>query len=530
MADTAKETKPRVDESADPLLARLEGPSILPTVGGAVWLLWSVVTRPEWTVVILMMSPFVLVPLGLRLASDPSTGPTTDLLRRIRTASIPLALVAALSFSVDTGAVAALLTVPWLLLTITVATVGLFRFLSRRRFDEPGIGVDAGLAFLAVGGAWLTLTRMGANPLGFSDVIVRLTAVHFHYAGFALPIAAGLVAIRSKRSWLFPLSTIFGVPLTAIGITTGGLLEWFAATVMACAGIAVAGTMIRHAGELSGWPSQLLRLAGCALIVGMGLALLYSWSNGFDLIGLDYLTIPTIDWMVRTHGSLNALGFGLLALVALTATQSFGSSTGVNHRRNSFHLGRPSNDHLAALQAEAATTEPDTSVGLLSDGQPNGEIPDGFRLDIWQRPIDNFDDAKAAIVEWAGHKRAGIACFPSRAPIEVGQTVSLAIPVGPISTTATSRIVDVIDEVDRFGFTYLALPHHPERGEESFIVHRRNDQPSVASDADLDATGGTVEVTAVWSTGGVASDLLRPLTRFLQRRAIERYLVGIAGR
>lgn len=96
-----------------------------------------------------------------------------------------------------------------------------------------------------------------------------------------------------------------------------------------------------------------------------------------------------------------------------------------------------------------------------------------------------------------------------------GQTIALAIPVGPIAVTATSRIVEVFDEPDRFGFAYLALGHHPEQSEESFIVHCRADGEHL------------LEVTAVWSTGGVASDLLPPLTRFLQRRAINKYLDGI---
>ena len=62
----------------------------------------------------------------------------------------------------------------------------------------------------------------------FSDAIVQLTAVHFHYAGFALPIVAGYAASYLGRSPLVPALVIIGVPATAVGITVGGWLEWLA--------------------------------------------------------------------------------------------------------------------------------------------------------------------------------------------------------------------------------------------------------------------------------------------------------------
>jgi uncharacterized protein (UPF0548 family) len=46
--------------------------------------------------------------------------------------------------------------------------------------------------------------------------------------------------------------------------------------------------------------------------------------------------------------------------------------------------------------------------------------------------------------------------------------------IGPkaLAIAALCRIVGVIVEADKFGFSYGALPEHPERGEESFIVAR----------------------------------------------------------
>jgi uncharacterized protein (UPF0548 family) len=44
------------------------------------------------------------------------------------------------------------------------------------------------------------------------------------------------------------------------------------------------------------------------------------------------------------------------------------------------------------------------------------------------------------------------------------------MPIGFIDVTC--RVVEIIDEDDRFGFAYGTLPTHPETGEESFTINR----------------------------------------------------------
>ena len=56
-----------------------------------------------------------------------------------------------------------------------------------------------------------------------------------------------------------------------------------------------------------------------------------------------------------------------------------------------------------------------------------------------------------------------------------GMTARLQIPVGPFSFTAPVRVVYVVDEVDRVGFAYGTMAGHPESGEESFVVEKRED-------------------------------------------------------
>lgn len=478
-------------------------PSRQALVGSAAWLAWYALLRPSWTAALLVAALALVVPLGVGLAERPDAGPTTTGLRRLRLWGSVAALAAAGSFAPEPGLYAALLTLPWLAFGLAAAAAGLARLGSRSRL-EPTVSIDAALVMLAVGAIWLTISRAGANPLGFDDLIVQLTAVHFHYAGFALPIVAGLTAQHTARSAIVPLWVTIGVPVTAIGITVGGTTELIAATVMATGGLATAALLARHAVITTGHTRALLGVAAISLAAGMTLALGWAWSMQ---LGLHYLGLHD---MARWHGTLNAIGFGLAALLGLTTT----AVAGVEHELVALHLGRPRRRALDELRDRSLHHAPTSPAGLLSE-----RIPAGYRRDTWSRPLPHgFDAATEAMRNWAGHSRAGIALSQPPPPIRTGETVALAIPVGPLTVTATCRIIDTVDEPDRYGFTYATLPHHPEDGHESFTVTRHADDTALLT------------VTAVWRTSTYAARVLPPLTGFLQRRAINRYLGGIADR
>jgi uncharacterized protein (UPF0548 family) len=59
--------------------------------------------------------------------------------------------------------------------------------------------------------------------------------------------------------------------------------------------------------------------------------------------------------------------------------------------------------------------------------------------------------------------------------LAAGDTVVLAIPMGPFRVKAPARVVYVVDEPKRKGFAYGTLPGHPEDGEEAFLVDQRDD-------------------------------------------------------
>ena len=179
-----------------------------------------------------------------------------------------------------------------------------------------------------------------------------------------------------------------------------------------------------------------------------------------------------------------------------------------------FHLGRPSTDALATLAESAAADVPTAPAGMV-----HAPAPPGFRRDRWTRRVehDDFDVARRAITTWAAQRTAGLTLSPPTPDIAVDTTLAFAYPIGPGSVTGTCRIVEVIDEPDRFGFVYATLPHHPERGEELFLVERDG----------RGAIGAVIE--AVWRPGNLITRIGLPATRFFQRRATDRYLVGLTA-
>ena len=473
-------------------------------LGACIWLIWVLVTGPARTPIVITFAPFVIVPLGLAVAAHRYTGPIARPLHALIRISPVIACSALACFSVDAGPAAAALAVPWFLFTVAVGLVGFVRVLSRRSLLDPGVGTDAALLFLVVGGTWLVISRLGATPMGFDAAIVELTAMHFHYAGFALPILAGAITLRLECGVFVPAAVILGVPITALGIALAGTMEWVAATLMAIAGFLTAAATGRLARRATGTPAALLGIAAASLAGGMCLAIGWAWSRQF---GWSYLDL---NGMVATHGVLNGFGFCLLGLIALNLLPV---PPAPNQVEACLHLGRPSEQRLEQLRERAcddATTNP---IGML-----HGDLPDGFHHQTWRLPIEHGDMERAAagIRAWAGHEAAGIHRVPTQPTIVAGQTLAMAIPVGPISVSATARIIEVVDEPDRYGFTYSTLPHHPEDGEESFIIERGpNDELEMV-------------VTAMWRGAAVANHVIPPLTRFLQNKAIGRYLTGTA--
>ncbi len=265
---------------------------------------------------LLALALLVLVPLLLSLVATPDRFGRHPLTFRAAIALHPIAAGAGVgSLLVPTGATAALLAVPWLLFTGLVALFALARLLPRGLACAEETSLDAGLLYLPVGATWLALSRAGASPAGFSEPIVVLTAVHFHYAGFAAPILAGLagralLACEPAARSLFAVvaaGVVVGMPLVAAGITASPRLEMAGVLVLATSLVLLAGLVAfrirpRTVGQA---PRTLLLLSASSLALAMVFAAAY---GAGELRGAPLVSLPT---MVQFHGWANAVGFVL---------------------------------------------------------------------------------------------------------------------------------------------------------------------------------------------------------------------------
>ena len=209
---------------------------------------------------------------------------------------------------------------PWLVLTLVRAAQALARFVEERNFSSARWGWLASLLYLPVGAIWAIFDQLQFRPLEFSAIIVLLTGVHFHYAGFALPRLTSLWLEQAEptRPILVTAWGIFlGVPLVAIGITTSQLsmpaaIEVVAVTILAVSAFTLSISQFHWALKTPLPPVArgLFLLGGLALAAGMVLATIYGWRSVYPIA---WATIPA---MYAFHGTLNSLGFCLPGFVA----------------------------------------------------------------------------------------------------------------------------------------------------------------------------------------------------------------------
>ena len=270
-------------------------------------------------VALFLLAPLVIVPLGFRLleVAAPGSRPPAIAFRSL----LPAAGLLLVSFWLPAGPVAAVLALPWLAVTgITVLAAGSRILRDEDRF-RPGVAhaTDAAVAFLAVGATFAVIDRLGARPLGLPATIILLTAVHFHFAGFVLPLAGALAYRRRSRRWLEIAlgAVVVGIPVTALGFIGLPFANWIGALLTAGGGfgiglatLLVVSTLLR--GPAGGPAAGLAVIAGASLLISMPMAVIYATGT---LVGSTWLDLPT---MARVHGTINVLGFSLPVIVAWT--------------------------------------------------------------------------------------------------------------------------------------------------------------------------------------------------------------------
>ncbi|GAA2941029.1 MULTISPECIES: YndJ family protein [Streptomyces] len=257
---------------------------------------------------VVMLGMLVIVPAGLGLVADPA-------LERIRRLWPLFAVPGALSLWLPRGAAATAPAACYALGTLLLAAHAPRR-LARTRSTRPAeIALLTALVTPSVAALALVAERGGHELFGFGLGILALTVPHFHFAGFAAALIAGLVcrADDGRAGRFAALSVPLGTLFVLAGYFIGDLAELGGALVLT-AGMWAVALLTRRTARRPG-PDRatraLLTASAAVLVATMLLAL--SWALG-EATGLPH---PSLTWMAATHGVGNALGFALCSLLAL---------------------------------------------------------------------------------------------------------------------------------------------------------------------------------------------------------------------
>jgi hypothetical protein len=249
---------------------------------------------------ILMLGMLVVVPTGFRLIQIPA--PVT----RLWWIGAP---AGAMSLWLDRGAWAAGLACLYAAVTVLPAV----QAPGRLRRDPRELAVPTALAAPAVAAVALVAERAGHRLWGFELDILALTVAHFHFAGFAAALVAGLTCRAAGGGPLARMAAL-SVPIGTMMVLGGYFAgEWaeLAGAIVLTGGMWLVGWLtVTQIGGTDRLTRSLLMISATVLTGSMLLAL--HWAVG-EATGLPTLSL---EWMIASHGVANALGFTLCGFAA----------------------------------------------------------------------------------------------------------------------------------------------------------------------------------------------------------------------
>jgi hypothetical protein len=263
--------------------------------------------------VLFLLGPWVVVPLGADLVRGAGASKRSAVRNWLL---ITAASLTTISFFIDNRTAAAWFASSWLLVCAGFAGDGVRRFASSGRSSFAQFCFAAGEGYLLVAGAWLVASRAGIQLLAFREPIVLLTAVHFHFAGFASAVLAGLAYERFHESNWKPalqaalLAVVCGPGILGLAFLFGPKMKLVAALAIALGQFGLAAGMVRVGiAAKNGSGRWLLFVAGASVAAGMILAAV--WAIG----EYPLQAFVNIRQMAEFHGVLNAIGFVLCGLL-----------------------------------------------------------------------------------------------------------------------------------------------------------------------------------------------------------------------
>ncbi|AYY14848.1 hypothetical protein EF847_21300 [Actinobacteria bacterium YIM 96077] len=259
---------------------------------------------------VVILGMVLVVPLGLRLMDD-----GRGALHVIVQIWPGAALAGAVSLVLERGGLAVALASVYALVTLWLAALAVLRLWRRRSLRPVEIAILTAMVAPLVAGSSLIAERAGYELFGFDVAILALTVAHFHFAGFAAALIAGLAAstVCSPMSETAALTVPVGTALVFAGYFTSDEVELLGAVVLTAGMWMLGWTMWRRVRPASTHHATRLLFTISAAVLAATMILALSWAAGQVWNVVPYLSL---SWMVATHGIANALGFAVCGLLA----------------------------------------------------------------------------------------------------------------------------------------------------------------------------------------------------------------------
>lgn len=255
---------------------------------------------------LLLLSIFIFVPLILYMVSDDIRNNRFSALVNYLYPLATLGVAASIFLNRD------ILIVVWFLYTLLISLYGLRRILVQGIKPLGEFSINIGFLYLSLGGFWYFAYATELDIMGFSKLIILLTAIHFHYSAFLLPIFIGFLGRKMERysgSFTFAVWMIMVSPLTiALGITFSRMVEFIAVVVYVIA-ITLYSVHIFRTKFVALWSKILLSISSAVLVLTVSLSLAYAFGR------VSMKSILSINEMIFFHGLSNLFGVILPALI-----------------------------------------------------------------------------------------------------------------------------------------------------------------------------------------------------------------------
>ncbi|WOO45291.1 YndJ family protein [Bacillus subtilis] len=238
----------------------------------------------------------------------------------------------------------------WWMYTVFIALYAILRLWETKIHRIEETSVLFGLIYLAGGGFWFFAYAAHLQIMQFGPLIILLTAVHFHYSAFLIPIFNGLLGrtIRKHRmlySWITCVILLSPL-LIALGITYSKTLDVIAVSIYMAA-IYLHAFLVFTAAFRTKTGTFLIRLSSAVLMITIAFSMIYSFGVFRQEVTL------TINQMIWIHGFVNAFGVILPALIGwrIEDPKSFDADS-VKTFSRIYGKRKIGEEFLASIQAE----------------------------------------------------------------------------------------------------------------------------------------------------------------------------------